>query len=94
MEQLARKKADELEDFNHEKAEPELPADVVEEGTKLVEEMLRAWASKTGHDGEDVVMGDEEASPEEQLEELKRCVEQFRHRIENSPWAQNVLTSL
>ena len=94
MEQLARKKADELEDFNHEKSEPELPADVVEEGTKLVEEMLRAWASRTGHDGEDVVMGDEEASPEEELEELKRCVEQFRPRIESNPWAQSVLASL
>ncbi|PIL27652.1 hypothetical protein GSI_10804 [Ganoderma sinense ZZ0214-1] len=91
---LARKKADELEDFNHEKLEPELPADVVEEGTKLVEEMLRAWASKTGHDGEDVVMGDEEASPEEQLEELKSCVEQFRPRIESNLWAQSVLASL
>ncbi|KAI1798056.1 DNA mismatch repair protein [Ganoderma leucocontextum] len=91
---LARKKADELEDFNHERSEPELPADVVEAGTKLVEEMLRAWVSKTGHDGEDVVMGDEEASPEEQLEELKRCVEQFRPRIESNPWAQSVLASL
>ena len=94
--QLARKKAEELEDFNHEKAEPELPADVVEEGTKIVEEMLRAWASSgPGHDGEDVVMGDEEeATPEEQLEELRRCVEQFRPRIEGNAWAQSLIASL
>ncbi|TBU61130.1 DNA mismatch repair protein [Dichomitus squalens] len=91
---LARKKAEELEDFNHEKAEPELPADVVEEGTKIVEEMLRAWTSKSGHDGEDVVMADDDASPEEQLEELKRCVERFRPKIESNPWAQSLLASL
>ncbi|KAI0746952.1 DNA mismatch repair protein [Daedaleopsis nitida] len=91
---LARKKADELEDFNQEKNEPELPPEVVEEGTKLVEEMLRAWVAKSGLDGEDIVMGDEEASPEEQLEELKRCVEQFRPRIESNAWAQGILASL
>ena len=67
---------------------------MVEEGTKLVEEMLRAWASKTGHDGEDVVMGVEEASPEEELEELKRCVEQFRPQIESNAWAQSLIASL
>ncbi|KAI0711342.1 DNA mismatch repair protein [Earliella scabrosa] len=91
---LARKKADELEDFNQEKHEPELPEEVVEEGAKIVEEMLRAWAAKSGQDGEDVVMGDEDASPEEQLEELKRCVEQFRPKIESNPWAQSLLASL
>ena len=92
--QLARKKAEELEDFNHEKAEPELRADVVEEGTKIVEEMLRAWTSRSDHDGEDVVMANDDLSPEEQLEELKRCVEQFRPRIESNPWAQSLLASL
>ena len=60
-----------------------------------MEEMLRAWASsQSGHDGEDVVMGDEDASPEEQLEELRRCVEQFRPRIESNAWAQNLIASL
>lgn len=59
-----------------------------------MEEMLRAWAAKSGQDGEDVVMGDEDASPEEQLEELKRCVEQFRPKIESNPWAQSLLASL
>ncbi|KAI0777272.1 DNA mismatch repair protein [Trametes elegans] len=92
---LARKKADELEDFSHEKTEPELPAEVVEEGTQIVEELLRTWAAaQPGHDGEDVVMGDEEADPDAQLEELRRCVEQFRPRIESNPWAQSVLASL
>ncbi|KAI8986743.1 DNA mismatch repair protein [Trametes punicea] len=92
---LARKKADELEDFNHPRAEPELPPEVVEEGTQIVEELLRTWAAaQSGHDGEDIVMGDEDASPEVQLEELRRCVEKFRPRIESNPWVQNVLASL
>lgn len=95
LDQLARRKADELEDFNADKGEPELPAEVVEEGTQIVEELLRAWAAtQGGHDGEDVVMGDEEASEEAQLEELRLCVEQFRPRIEGNPWVQSVLATL
>ncbi|GBE87515.1 DNA mismatch repair protein msh-2 [Sparassis crispa] len=93
---LARRKADELEDFNN-AGEPELPADVVEEGTKIVEELLRTWASHTDRrDGEDVIMadGDDELSSSAQLEELKKCVEQFRPRIEANPWVQSVLASL
>ncbi|RPD65678.1 DNA mismatch repair protein [Lentinus tigrinus ALCF2SS1-7] len=91
---LARKKADELEDFNHEEVEPDLPPEVIEEGTKIIEEMLRTWASKSTHDGEDVVMDDDDVSPEEQLDELRRCVEQFRPRIESNAWAQGLLASL
>ncbi|RDX54685.1 DNA mismatch repair protein [Lentinus brumalis] len=91
---LARKKADELEDFNEEKAESKLSPEVIEEGTKIVEEMLRTWASKSTDDGEDIVMDDDDVSPEEQLEELRRCVEQFRPRIEGNAWAQGLLASL
>ncbi|KAI0646460.1 DNA mismatch repair protein [Trametes meyenii] len=92
---LARRKADELEDFNHEKAEPDLPPDVVEEGTRIVEQLLKEWAAtQGGQDGEDVVMGDEGADPDAQLEELKRCVEKFRPQIEGNPWAQSLLASL
>ena len=71
-----------------------MPPEVVEEGTKIIEEMLHAWASKSAHDGEDVVMDDDDVSPEEQLEELRRCVEQFRPRIESNPWAQSLLAAL
>ncbi|OBZ78347.1 DNA mismatch repair protein msh-2 [Grifola frondosa] len=94
---LAKRKADELEDFNTDKdtSESDLPTEVIEEGTKIVEELLRTWASNTsGHDGEDVVMMDDDASPDAQLEELRRCVEQFRPRIEGNPWVQRVLASL
>ncbi len=67
---------------------------MIEEGTKIVEEMLRTWASKSTDDGEDIVMDDDDVSPEEQLEELRRCVEQFRPRIESNAWAQGLLASL
>jgi len=94
---LAKRKADELEDFNTDQAgEPELSPDVVEEGTKIVEELLRTWASRTSEqDGDDVIMLDaDEPSPTAQLEELKRCIEQFRPRIESNPWVQHILTTL
>lgn len=68
----------------------------MEEGTKIVEELLRAWAASSGNDGEDVVMADASAdlSPEEQLAELRRCVEQFRPQIESNAWAQSLIASL
>ncbi|CCL99791.1 uncharacterized protein FIBRA_01813 [Fibroporia radiculosa] len=96
---LAKRKADELEDFNtaeERQGDLELPANVIEEGTKIIEDLLRTWASHVSeHDGEDVVMSDaEDASHVAQLEELKKCVEQFRPQIESNPWVQNVLASL
>lgn len=72
--------------------------EVVEEGTKLVEELLRTWAARTsGHDGEDVIMadGDEDSGdPEAQLAELKHCFEQFRPQLESNAWVKQVLAML
>jgi DNA mismatch repair protein MSH2 len=62
----------------------------VEEGIQIVEELLRAWASD--QDGDDIVMSDD-LSPEAQLEELKRCMDGFRPRIETNDWLQSLLTS-
>lgn len=61
-----------------------------------MEEFLRAWsARKSPNDDEDVIMADDdEQSPEDQVEELKRCIEEFRPRIEGNRWLQSVLTSL
>lgn len=67
---------------------------MVAEGTAIVEELLRTWASApSAHDGADVVMGDE-LDTDAELAELKRCVEQFRPRIEGNAWVQSILTSL
>ena len=102
------------------------PPEVVEEGTQIMEELLRSWAQATSTSttgtgtaqpteahGEDVEMADASSSlsssppalsarsqdakadsPERQLEELKRCVERFRTRIEGNAWARSVLASL
>ncbi|PCH44977.1 DNA mismatch repair protein [Wolfiporia cocos MD-104 SS10] len=91
---LAKRKADELEDFHAEdRNEPELPTEIVEEGTKIITTMLQTWASRVPEqDGEDIVM--DEMSPAAQLEELKACVARFRPQIENNLWAQHILASL
>ncbi|THH15823.1 hypothetical protein EW146_g4722 [Bondarzewia mesenterica] len=126
---LAKRKADELEDFNTglstsfsslKRSEPDLcipktktykntktvplpqedslPADVTEEGIKIVEELLKTWASRTSDsstagDGEDIVMSDE-LSPQAQLEELKACFAEFQPRIEGNAWVRSLLASL
>ncbi|KAF7348478.1 DNA mismatch repair protein 2 [Mycena venus] len=89
---LARRKADELEDFGGEKhIESGFPPELSDEGIKIVDELLSAWA-QPAQDGEDVVMTDD--SPEAQLEELKRCIAEFQPRIEANPWLVSVLGSL
>ncbi|KII91117.1 hypothetical protein PLICRDRAFT_51307 [Plicaturopsis crispa FD-325 SS-3] len=94
---LAKRKADELEDFSSDatQAEPGITPEVTDEGIKIVEDLLRAWSSGSAADGEDVVMDEsDDQSPEEQLAELKKYVEQFRPQIESNTWLQTVLTSL
>ncbi|EPS97986.1 hypothetical protein FOMPIDRAFT_1127467 [Fomitopsis schrenkii] len=95
---LARKTADELEDFNAEDKhkEPELSDEVVEEGTKIVEELLQAWAANSSQaDDEDIVMADDdEPDAAAQLAELKVYFEQFQPRLESNAWVQSVLGSL
>ncbi|KAF8217826.1 DNA mismatch repair protein [Mycena galopus ATCC 62051] len=89
---LARRKADELEDFGAEKPmQSGFPPELTDEGMKLVDELLSAWA-QPAQDGEDIVMTDD--SPQAQLEQLKRCVAQFQPRIEANPWLVSVLGSL
>ncbi|KAI0689572.1 muts domain V-domain-containing protein [Cytidiella melzeri] len=96
---LAKRKADELEDFNADRREidADIPSEVIEEGSKLVEQLLQTWASQTPvRDGEDIVMadGEDELGPEAQLAELKKCFEQFRPQLEQNLWAQRLLESL
>ena len=83
------------------KAPPTLSPAIVEEGTALVEELLKTWSSTSstssalaGSD-EDVEMADDaEDDAEAQLATLRRCVEQFRPRLEGNAWVQQVLASL
>ncbi|KAN0086029.1 MutS domain V domain containing protein [Tylopilus felleus] len=91
---LAKRKADELEDFAvGQHPEPQHSDEVMEEGIQIVEDLLRTWAGSTaGVDGEDVVM--EDADADAQLEELRRCVEAFRPRVGGNAWVQSMMSSL
>ena len=70
--QLAKRKADELEDYGDESVRlPSVSKEATAEGTALIEEMLQAWANATDSpsdddadvgDGEDVVMAEVEGS--------------------------------
>jgi DNA mismatch repair protein MSH2 len=91
---LAKRKADELEDFGSsdiQLSEPETSPEVTGEGIQIVEELLKTWASNA--DGDDIIMSDD-LSPAAQLQRLKNCVEAFRPRIENNAWLQSMLKSL
>lgn len=60
-----------------------------------MQEVLREWVARTtsGQDGEDVAM-EEEVSAEKQLEELKRCFEEFRPQVEGNAWCRTLLETL
>ncbi|KIP09722.1 hypothetical protein PHLGIDRAFT_300246 [Phlebiopsis gigantea 11061_1 CR5-6] len=94
---LAKQKADELEDFNADH-DMDLDPEAVEEGTKLVEQLLNTWAGRTSvQDGEDVVMfddADDSGDPGAQLAELKKCFEQFQPQLEDNAWVKQVLSTL
>ncbi|CAO1618672.1 unnamed protein product [Sympodiomycopsis kandeliae] len=98
---LAKRKAEELEDYQdtHEDEEDsnkkqqvtnalkDLPKDVTDQGTALVEEFLRTWAKRSA--SLQGVGKDSEA----ELAELKKVTDEFKDRIQANPWASKVLQS-
>ncbi|KAI0058620.1 DNA mismatch repair protein [Artomyces pyxidatus] len=99
---LAKRKADELEDFNVEQTssqEAELPPEVTEAGLQIIEQLLSRWSARMtapmviDDEGEDVVMSDD-LSPQAQLEELKACFAEFQPRIDGNQYVQQLLSSL
>ncbi|THH09566.1 hypothetical protein EW145_g1915 [Phellinidium pouzarii] len=92
---LAKRKADELEDFGGEHEEtPAHSKELTEEGSKIVEEMLHLWASRCAsstENGEDI-MDDDDVDKEIAI--LRDCVESYRDRIDGNPWVQSLLTTL
>ncbi|CAA7268498.1 unnamed protein product [Cyclocybe aegerita] len=92
---LARKNAQELEDFNEDHArDTTFSSEVVDSGIDTVKAFFNSWSASENLEqiDEDVVMDD--ASPEAQLESLKQHLEKFRPQIESNPWLQSVITSL
>ena len=66
---------------------------MTDEGSRLVEEMLRTWAARCSTDGDDVVM-DDERNVDREYEVLKQCVEEYREMMEVNPWIQELITTL
>ena len=76
---------------------PKFSRTEMEEGAKLVEEVLRSWSSTaTTSDGdEDVVMGEANVDDDvRELQRLKACFERFKPQIEANAWCQEILASL
>ena len=112
--QLAKRKAEELEDDDGEStrerriekvvkanlshsprstddqtAALSMPEDVTAEGTVLIEEFMKTWVERSEKLGRDEADGEggtkrRKVDPETELEELRRCVEEFRPRIEGN----------
>jgi len=58
-----------------------------------MESFFANWSSSVGRDGDDIIMESDD-SPETQLEELKKVVNDMRPLIESNPWLQSVITTL
>ncbi|KAF8508246.1 DNA mismatch repair protein [Hysterangium stoloniferum] len=94
---LAKRKADELEDFGDgTDITAKFSKQEADDGSKIVTEFLQNWACRlpsNAEDGDDIVMADD-ISLDAELAELKRCFEEFKPRIESNPWCQAILSSL
>lgn len=87
---MARKKADELEDFgNKSKDLPEVSPEVADEAIDVVYKVLQDWVSS--QDGEDVVMGDASADQSQDLASLREALERYKPQIEGNEWLQQML---
>lgn len=67
---------------------------MIDEGSKIIEEVLRAWAARSPEkDGDDVVMGDDDTADAE-VTNLRACVDEYKDRIAGNPWIQSLLAAL
>ncbi len=83
--QLAKRKAEELEDFGEGDASPaaKLPKSEVDAGTEIVRTFLEEWRQRAeGGDGE------------AQLAALRATVDEYREKFEGNAWVKNVLEAL
>lgn len=101
---LAKRKAEELEDYDVDEQTASvldsLPEDVTKQGAALINEFLKTWAERSGLVAQQGVwVGKEtkrsrlEADPEAELQQLRQVVDEFRPRIEANAWAAKVLES-
>ncbi|GJN93057.1 hypothetical protein Rhopal_006102-T1 [Rhodotorula paludigena] len=98
---LAKRKADDLEDFSEQTVESDqvaaapratppqaqLPADEIAAGTALVEAFLEEWASRTSA----LPPAADEGATAAELDALVGVYEEYKERFEGSAWAREVL---
>ncbi|WVQ63233.1 uncharacterized protein L199_001384 [Kwoniella botswanensis] len=95
---VAKRKAEELEDFGGEDTNESLTKYTKEEtdqGTSLVKDFLETWKSRTGQ-SENANGGDEETmglSDDDLLAELKQTAEEFKEKFESNPWTCGVMST-
>ncbi|PPQ85022.1 hypothetical protein CVT25_010411 [Psilocybe cyanescens] len=90
---LARKNAQELEDYNDSQSAKEFSSEVVDAGINTMETFFRKWSSadNQANGDEDVNMEDDD---EAQLNNLKKHINELRPLIQENPWLQSVITAL
>ncbi|KAK1923021.1 putative DNA mismatch repair protein MSH2 [Papiliotrema laurentii] len=84
---LAKRKAEELEDFGDGASEGVLTKfskTDSDDGTRLVKSFLDEWKAKVESRGE-------ELTEEQQVEELRKVAQEYRERFEGNPWVQGLL---
>lgn len=71
----------------------DIPKEVAEEGMQIVEDVLRAWTSRTttSEDAMDVDGGDRGFDVEGELAALRSCFEEFKPKAESNEWVQAML---
>ncbi|KAF5343843.1 hypothetical protein D9756_011343 [Leucocoprinus leucothites] len=88
--QLAKQKADELEDFGQDKLQTtNIPHNAICDGIEIMEKMLETWISQS--DGEDVPMLD---SNEDDFAVLTKQFEVYNSQIENNAWLRSLVELL
>ncbi|KAK0564305.1 MSH2 protein [Tilletia horrida] len=102
---LAKRKAEELENFDDEAAMLDMDEDLKKEGTELIQEFQRTLAARLAAVEAPVeeAMDSEDAEapalkrrktasdPQAELRELRRTVDEFRERMEAQPWTAKIL---
>ncbi|KAH9477925.1 DNA mismatch repair protein msh-2 [Psilocybe cubensis] len=91
---LAKKNAQELEDYNDSEPTKEFSPDVVNSGISIMEDFFRKWSSDNGENGDEDVNMDDDDDDEVQLNNLKKHVNEIRPLIQENPWLQSIITAL
>jgi len=94
---LAKRTADELEEFNKgTESTNQVSPEVQDEGITIIESLLHAWSSRTSTSDDDAMIVDGEENNldvQAQLNELKKCVEEFQPKIQGNAWVQSLLAA-